>query len=288
MTQRSVQPRGNTVVAVRHGEWHTTRSRVYLNYSDLGEPDGPHTVAYYLWVITTPSRTIVVDTGFASDAAARRGRDVLIAPSEAFEALGLDRDADLDLVLTHAHYDHIGNAAWFRQATVYMARAEFDFWRSPQAAIPSFQGLVEPGELRHLHQLEESGRLQLIEADPALAPGVQLLIAPGHTPGELMVRVETDDGVVLLTSDAVHFDEELARDIPFRHMCDLVAAHDAFRDIRERVRDGSVDHVVAGHENSVSIRFPPLPGLLSTHAVVIGGEPAARAIATKSKKEVFQ
>tara|TARA_R110002020_G_scaffold65413_34_gene172872 strand:+ start:643 stop:1557 length:915 start_codon:yes stop_codon:yes gene_type:complete len=288
MTTQRRAAGANAVIAVRHGEWKTLRSHVFLNYSDRGEADSPHVVAYYFWAIVTPERTIVVDTGFAANAGLRRGRDVLISPIDAFVSLGLDPDSDVDLVLTHAHYDHIGNASWFRRARVYMARAEYDFWASPTADAPSFQGLVEETELAHLTELEASGRLRLIDADRSLAPGVDLVLAPGHTPGELMVRVDTADGVVLVTSDAVHFDEELARDMPFRHMCDLAEAHDTFRRIREMVRTGDVDHIVAGHEQDVSTRYPALPGSLGPHAVVIGGAPTETALASVSEREVVR
>ncbi|WP_345750855.1 N-acyl homoserine lactonase family protein [Microbacterium rhizophilus] len=273
MTRGSVHAGDNTVIAVRHGDWHTTRSHVFLNYADLGEPDAAQTVAYYFWVILGPERTIVVDTGFGADAATRRGRDVLVPPAEAWVGLGLDRDAEIDLVLTHAHYDHIGNVAWFRRAAVYMARAEYEFWAGPAADAPSFRGLVEADELAHLRELHASGRLRLLDSELTLAPGVELIAGPGHTPGELMVRVETSDGVALLTSDAVHFDEELARDMPFRHMCDLVSAHDTFRRIRALASGGEIAHVITGHDPSISTRFPPLKGALNRHAVVIGGVP---------------
>lgn len=274
--QRSAAHGDITVVAVRYGELLTTRSHVFLNHSELGIPDAELVLAYYFWIIRTPDHTVVVDTGFDPAVGERRGRTVLIPPVEALRLLGVSENDEFDLVLTHAHYDHIGNVAAFPHARVYMARAEFEFWTSASATAPLVAQLVEDAELRHLVRLHREGRARLIDQSAAIAPGVVVRRAPGHTPGELIVLVASTPSV-LLASDAVHVDEELERLTPFRHMCSLVQADETYRAIRAMQSAGVADVVVAGHEDAVSRRFPPLPGPLSAHAVVISGDPAAAA-----------
>jgi glyoxylase-like metal-dependent hydrolase (beta-lactamase superfamily II) len=227
------------------------------------------TLAYYFWVVQTPSRTVVVDTGFDATVARRRGRRVLIPVPEALEALAIAPDDEIDVILTHAHYDHIGNASWFRRARVHIAAAEYAFWRSPASDRPDFRALIEEPELAALEAIEAAGRLHLVTDEYEIAPGVAVLLGPGHTPGELMVRVETADGAVLLTSDAVHFDEELASGRPFRHMCDVPTSHRTYDRIRALQADGT-RHVVSGHDDAVSSSYPPLEGALAAHAVRIG------------------
>ena len=188
------------------------------------------------------------------------------------------RDADLEsvdaLVLTHAHYDHIGSTEHLRRARVWIGAPERSFWRSSAAA--EFAALVEPAELDALDRIDADGRLVPVTGRVEIAPGIELLPASGHTPGQLMVRAGTDHGTVLLTSDAVHFDEELAHDRPFRHMCDLAGARDVYREIRAMAAGGDVDHVVAGHEDEVSRRYGPLVDVLDGLAVVVGTPPEAR------------
>jgi len=273
MTQSRVHsPR--RVVAVRYGEWATTRSEVFHDGVEVGAPAAPFVLAYYFWIVETPDRTVVVDTGFDPAVADLRGRTTLVAFADALDALGIGADDNVDLVLTHAHYDHIGSTEHLRRARVWIGAPERSFWRSSAAA--EFAALVEPAELDALDRIDADGRLVPVTGRVEIAPGIELLPASGHTPGQLMVRAETDHGTVLLTSDAVHFDEELAHDRPFRHMCDLAGARDVYREIRAMATGGDVDHVVAGHEDEVSRRYGPLVDVLDGLAVVVGTPPEAR------------
>jgi len=183
--------------------------------------------------------------------------------------MGIARDFDGEIVLTHAHYDHIGNVQAFPHATFVMSQQEFDFWTSPASAHELYQSLVEVDEITALSDLRRAGRLRLVEDNIELAPGVRLLHSAGHTPGELMVAVDTAKGTVLLTSDAVHFDEELARDMPFRHMCNLPASYESYRRIRQMVDESRISLVIPGHEANIMNRFPPAAPPLHRHAVVI-------------------
>jgi glyoxylase-like metal-dependent hydrolase (beta-lactamase superfamily II) len=150
-----------------------------------------------------------------------------------------------------------------------MALKEFEFWVGLDSQHELFQSLVEADEIAALSDLHREGRLRLVEGDYEVAPGIRLLHTVGHTPGELMVSVETVAGTILLASDAVHFDEELERDMPFRHMCNLPAAFESYRVIRQMLTDGLIAHVIPGHDPSVMTRFPPAETPLTKHAVVI-------------------
>lgn len=257
------------VVAVQFGELVTTRSHVFLNYSDYGQADGPFTISYYFWVIKGKDRVILVDTGYSQDVAAARGRTVLIDPITALAALGITADYRGEIILTHAHYDHIGNVRAFPLASFVMARKEFEFWTGQDSQQELFQSLVEDDEIAALTELQSQGRLRLIDKNEEIAPGINLFHTEGHTPGELMVAVGTSSGTVLLASDAVHFDEELERDMPFRHMCNLPEAFDTYRSIRQMLSAGHITCVVPGHDPSVMKIFPSAEHPLNNHAVVI-------------------
>jgi glyoxylase-like metal-dependent hydrolase (beta-lactamase superfamily II) len=269
VTQRRDEP-GNTVIAVRHGELVQPRREAFLDAEALEDPDAPITLAYYFWVIRTPSGDIVVDTGFEPGVARRRGRSVLVGVPEALTTLGISPDDEIDVILTHAHYDHIGNASWFRRARIHLAAEEYAFWRSPQSDRPELRALIEESELAALEAADAAGRLHLLESEREIAPGVTVLFGRGHTPGELMVRVETATGSVLLTSDAVHFDEELDTGNPFRHMCDVPESRLTYDRIRALRDKGGIRHVVSGHDDSVSATYPHIEGVLAPHAVLIG------------------
>ena len=53
------------------------------------------------------------DTGFNADSGAKRGRRLLRSPADPLHALGFDPQTVRKLIVTHLHYDLIGNSACF-------------------------------------------------------------------------------------------------------------------------------------------------------------------------------
>lgn len=106
---------------------------------------------------------------------------------------------DLDLVVnSHLHFDHCGGNQHMTTSPILVDALELEAARTSGTYPPFFEG---PGVT-----------FQTFEGDYELAPGVQLLATPGHTPGHhsLLVRLP-QSGPLLLTVDAV-YTEALWRD----------------------------------------------------------------------------
>lgn len=258
------------VIVVRHGTRRTRRSEVFLNYGQYGEPDGPFVVDYYLWVLRNEARTVLVDTGFARGPAEARGRTVLAEPAGVYGDLGVDTDGEHLVVVTHAHYDHIGNVGLFPRSTVAISGAELDFWTSEVASKPLIGLFAEDDEVAALVEAEQEGRVRRLSGSVEVAPGVTVTEVGGHTPGQCMVTVRTTEGVVLLASDTVHFTEELDRDMPFMAVTDLPGLYDGLQTVRDLVDRGAVDQVLTGHDAAVLDRIEPYRADLVGVAGVIG------------------
>lgn len=272
------ETRGTSVTIVKYGTRTTVRSDVYLNYHVYGEDEGQIGMDYFFWVLRTPEETILVDTGFSRAAGEARGREVLIEPAEAFRLAGAAPGDVSRIIVTHGHYDHIGNLSLFPDAEIIMSRREFDFWTGPHADKPLFSHSVETDELDYLRDAAARGAVTFIEGEHVVAPGIKLVEIGGHTPGQCVVFVETAEGPVLLASDAVHYYEEYQRDMVFTSVADLVEMYDSFALIRDLESSGAVAHVVSGHDPSTLDRFTPVTGELHGFAATIGApaaEPAA-------------
>ena len=247
------------VLAVRYGTRQASAAEVFLNYHAYHEPDRPLRMDYFFWVARNPARTIVIDTGFSPAAGASRGRTMLLDTVPALQAAGLVPDAVAQVVLTHAHYDHIGGLPAFGAAEVIMTRDEYDFWSGPMGRRGQFAHTAEASEIGHLRELRDSGRLTLVGRAVAVAPGIELTEVGGHTPGQAIVTVATGAGPVILASDAVHYYEELERDRPFSIVANLADMYAAFDQIREMEQDAGT-RVIAGHDPVVAKRFPAFHG----------------------------
>lgn len=133
-------------------------------------------------------KRIVVDPAYV-------GRRTFLQDSLATRGLTPD---DIDMViLTHAHWDHLQNIDVFRQAQLYMHPEERRYCYQPHPndwATPEWTSAI-------------IGRMDIceIEEGDELIPGVGVVDLPGHTIGSIGIRVENEDGLSLITGDALHY-----------------------------------------------------------------------------------
>jgi glyoxylase-like metal-dependent hydrolase (beta-lactamase superfamily II) len=257
------------VIAIRYGMRTGAKGEIYLNYGTYGEPDEPLGMDYYCWVARNANRTVVIDTGFGPEGGAKRNRTTLVQPVEALARLGIAAATAPQVIVTHAHYDHIGNLAAFPVAEVIMARREFEFWTGPYGRRQQFAWSTEAAETAHLNDVQKEGRLTAVDAAYTVAPGIEVVPVGGHTPGQVIVLVATEGGQAVLASDSAHYYEEVERDRPFAFVADLEAMYRGF-DLLKEITAESGRVLVPAHDPQVMGRFAALDGVDAGLAVRIG------------------
>ena len=151
-----------------------------------------------------------------------------------------------------------------------MARAEAEFWAGPHARHALFRHAVEESELQALADVIGEGRAVLFEDHYEVAPGIQVLRVGGHTPGQSVVVVQTAAGPVVLASDAVHYYEEMQRDMPFSSVASLIDMYAAFAELKAMLADGRAAQGVSGHDPATLDLYPQVPGPAGAKMAVIG------------------
>jgi glyoxylase-like metal-dependent hydrolase (beta-lactamase superfamily II) len=225
-----------------------------------GDPhDAPMTMDYYVWVLVSPDLTVVVDTGFTPEVAKRRGRTHLRCPAEALASLGIEVSTVPLVILTHLHYDHIGNLDMFPKATFMVQEEEMAFWTGRYASRGHFRCHVEVEDVVWLARQNFGGRLRFVSGSERIAPGVTVHRVGGHSAGLQIVEVETARGAVVVASDACHFYENVEDDRPFSIVTDVPEMYGAF-DVVNALAETS-DRVVPGHDPLVMERFESVLGL---------------------------
>jgi glyoxylase-like metal-dependent hydrolase (beta-lactamase superfamily II) len=247
------------VLAVRYGTWRTRKSHLYHRYEAYGEPDAEATIDYFLWVVRGGSQTLVIDTGFDPLVGGRRGRTCLCPPREALARAGVEPESVRRLLLTHLHYDHTGNVDAFPAAELLVPERELEFWTGPVARHVQFASHAEASEIALIDRAAREGRVTTIAGRTSVAPGLTAIPVGGHSPGQQVLLVETASGSVVLTSDAVHFYEELELDRPFGVIANLEEMYQGYELVRELAAEpGAV--LLVGHDPEVAERFPSLGG----------------------------
>ena len=240
---------------MRYGTLASTKTALYHRWFTYGEPDGPQSLDYYFWVLHNEKSVILVDTGFDPEVGARRGRQTLCAPLDALDRLGLTPTL---VVLTHLHYDHTGNLAAFPDLELLVPSREAAFWQTPCSRHVLFLEHAEAGDLALVDARLGDGSARTFDDGDELAPGVVAVELPGHTPGQVGLRVTTSGGPVLLTSDAVHLYAEFDQRRPFAIFADLAAMFASYDVVTAAIEAGAV--MVPGHDPEVVQRFPAVPG----------------------------
>ena len=161
---------------------------------------------YASLVINTGQHMVMVDTG-AGGLEPTTGK---LIPN--LQAQGIAPE-DIDMViLTHGHPDHVGGnldgegKPAFPNARYIMWKDEWDFWISePNLAELKIdehvKKLLVMFALENLQPIQD--RLELIDRETEIVPGIHAIAAPGHTPGHMAVAITSDSEQLLYISDAV-------------------------------------------------------------------------------------
>lgn len=123
---------------------------------------------------------------------------------ESLAALGVGPGDVTDVVFTHLHFDHVGWAT--QQGAVVFERATY---RCDERDWSHFVGPDE-GATRKLTPI--TNQLEPWSGSGPLLPGLDLIAAPGHTPGSTIVVLSDGAARAMLLGDVVHCPVELIDD----------------------------------------------------------------------------
>ena len=120
------------------------------------------------------------------------------------EKIGLGVDDIDQIVISHAHFDHMGGLGFFSGTkagkNVYISRIEFETGLLESHKTPiGFSGAYFKGDFEF-----PDIRFNLIDEDVEWVPGIELVILEGHTPGTLGMIVHCNGGTYIFPSDAIY------------------------------------------------------------------------------------
>ena len=214
---------------------------------------------YYIWVIKGKDENIIVDAGTGVTLAGQRKLKGYVNPVDVLARMGVNGTNVNKVILTHIHFDHVGGIEMFPQAfpkaKFYVQKKEFDFWtKNPIAKRAPFVGITDPAANKALAAMEGSDRLVIVDGDKKIMPGMELLLAPGHTIGLQAVAVKTAKGTAIAASDCAHIARSFKDDIPSCLITDMIAWLKSYDKLRAKA--SSLEVIFPGHDVKMLTDYP--------------------------------
>jgi glyoxylase-like metal-dependent hydrolase (beta-lactamase superfamily II) len=264
------EPTNYEVYAIRYARHDRRASENFLG----GDPhDGPMPIDYFVWAVVGGGKTFVVDTGFGSEQAEKRKRELIRSPADGLRSLGIDPARVEDVIITHMHYDHAGNLDLFPNATFHIQDREMAYCTGRCMCHAELRGAFEPGDVGGMVRRIFAGRVRFHDGAAELAPGLFLHYIGGHTMGLQSLRVMTRRGWVVLASDAAHLYAHLEQGRAFPivyNVADMLEGHRTLKRLASSPR-----HIIPGHDPLVMKRYPAPNPALDGVAVRLDVEPTA-------------
>ena len=214
-------------------------------------------IAMVVWVIKGDSKTILFDSGFHR---ARWLEQFSVAdyvrPDSALAQAGIAPESVTDIIVSHAHWDHMGGIDLFPNATVWIQKDEYQYYTGEAWQQGGRRGGIDAEDLQALLRKNTGGKLRLVNGDDVeIMPGIRAYTGARHTFAAQYIRVDGATPFVLASDNAYLF-----RNITGRQASATFTPAD--RDANLAAIDrmiklaGAPERVVPGHDAEQFKRFP--------------------------------
>jgi len=204
---------------------------------------------FAIWMIRGGGRNILFDSGFHREQWFKYWTITdYVRPDEAVRLAGVKPEEITDVVISHAHWDHMGGIDLFPKATVWIQKEEFRYYTGEAWQAGGQHGGIDPEDVKELVRLNTEGRLRLVDGDNVeIFPGIRAYTGGRHTYASQYIRVQGSPSFVLASDNCY-----LYRNLAEHKASATFSEADQPANIKNQARmielAGSPDRVVPGHD----------------------------------------
>ena len=224
----------------------------------IGAPkDEKVDIAFVVWLIRGGGHNILFDSGFHREKWTKYFPVTdFLRPDEAVKLAGVKPEDVTDVVISHAHWDHLGGIDLFPKATVWIQKEEFRYHTGEAWQPGGKHGGIDPDDVLQLVKLNTEGRLRLVDGDDVeILPGIRVYTGARHTFASQYIRVEGNPSFVLASDNCY-----LYRNLAEHKASATFSEADQAANIKNQARmielAGSAERVVPGHDMLQFQKFP--------------------------------
>src|SRR5262249_15528541 len=116
-----------SIEAIRIATWNDYAASTAL----MGAPKGENVqIVIVMWLLRGGGRTILVDTGYHTIKDFISRAVEYLPPDQAIREAGVEPAAVTDVIISHVHGDHLDGLDLFPNATVWIQKAEYEYYTS--------------------------------------------------------------------------------------------------------------------------------------------------------------
>jgi glyoxylase-like metal-dependent hydrolase (beta-lactamase superfamily II) len=224
----------------------------------VGAPkDDKLNIAFTVWLIRGAGHNILFDTGFHRSRWFEQWHITdYLSPDAAVREAGVKPEDVTDIVVSHAHWDHMGGIDLFPKATVWIQKEEFRYYTGDAWQKDGQHGGIDPDDIQQLVRLNVEGRLRLVDGDNVeIIPGIRVFTGARHTYASEYLRVQGNPSFVL-ASDNAYFYRNLTEHLASATFSDADHAANIKNQARMAELAGSPDRVIPGHDMLQFEKYP--------------------------------
>jgi glyoxylase-like metal-dependent hydrolase (beta-lactamase superfamily II) len=198
-----------------------TTKEDWTPHGGLLDDNGMIEMAMGGFLVRTADRVAIIDAGVGQSPLPLLSGGAFL---DSLAVHGVEPADVTDVIFTHLHFDHIGWAsrdgvAVFANATYRCDARDWEYFVEPPANLtmqavdaenPLAQ-LVAPGSGRALLEPVKD-QLEAWDGDASLLPGLDVRLAPGHTPGSGVMVLSSGTARAVILGDVAHCPVELLED----------------------------------------------------------------------------
>jgi len=243
------------IEAIRFGTFTDLPTATFIATAQEGETID---AAAVIWLIRGDGRTILFDSGFhRTKWLETYPIEDYVRPDLALEQIGVPPETVTDIIISHAHWDHMGGIDLFPNAHIWIQKDEYDYYTSDAWQPDGEPGPVDAEDVINLVRLNTEGRVTQIPGDAEeTLPGITAYTGARHTYASQYIRIAGSSPFVL-ASDNCYLYRNLEENEPVAITFSESDREESRAALARMQRlAGSRDRVVPGHDPKQFDVFP--------------------------------